>query len=220
MNTNPILMNDEMVRATLREIETPGTGKTQTRRIIKKSFDDFDDDGWPVVENDMGDFVRLQCPYGQPGDLLWVRETHISHDLGRVTYAADCSINPKQDKAHGVIWTPSVHMPRWASRITLEVDDIQGKRLRDDSPDILMNEVGFSESLEDEDSPAGREFSRAEYYAIGGSPMQMIPEMFGYAAWWDDRFGQGSFDANPWVWVVSFKPHLINVDQFTKDADK
>ena len=86
--------------------------------------------------NNYNDGYKGLCPYGQPGDRLWVRDTFA--DAGcRLTYRAD-----QNDGAHCVVkrWTPSIHMPRWASRILLEVTDVRVERLQDISEEQAMAE--------------------------------------------------------------------------------
>jgi len=163
----PILFSAPMVQAILREIANPGTGKTQTRRIMKlqptdtgvswqfelkgrKSdiwanypYDNFDD-----KENGLVGY----CPYGKPGDLLYVRETWqalsfgdykpTKHHISDVRYGATDPLADLDKDARGSPWRPSIHMPRWASRITLEVTDIRVQRLQDISEEDARAE-GF-----------------------------------------------------------------------------
>ncbi|MNC48382.1 hypothetical protein D3C75_974930 [compost metagenome] len=77
------------------------------------------------------------------------------------------------------------------------------ERLRAASDMDLLDELG--DDLDNCDSVAGREFSRMEHLQCTGAPLRMIPEMYGFKAFWDGKHGAGSFDANPWVWVVEFK---------------
>jgi len=161
------------------------------------------------------------CPYGQPGDRLWVRETwYCDHfelirgpylkpnDLdvnearedGTLVYAADGLEPYEQDQP---IWKPNIHMPRWASRILLEITGVRVERLRDSTDLALLDELG--DMLDDCDSVAGKEFSRIEHLQSAGAPLRMLPEMYGFKAYWDKVNGHSSFDANPWIWVVEFK---------------
>ena len=113
MNEKPILFSAPMVRAIL------DGRKTMTRRVAKRIISEH-----PPCS-------LKPCPYGQPGDKLWVRETWAVGDRDNdVLYAADPSWNvngvaapPSVNKGtvHAGNWRPSIHMPRWASRITLEV---------------------------------------------------------------------------------------------------
>lgn len=159
MLEKPILFNGEMVRAIL------DGRKTQTRRVIKPppfcphaEVKSRDDGTWAVCprysnhrDNDPGKFFRvIRCPYGVPGDRLWVRETWLPFDapdhftdptkprdvmvFGRRNGAAYRAEMKDADSErcrldYGYEWRPSITMPRWASRITLEITDIRVQRV-------------------------------------------------------------------------------------------
>ena len=114
MKERPILFSAPMVRAIL-----AGT-KTQTRRVVK------------LKPDYMETFLRLPnkvacCPYGQPGGRLWVRETF--EDCESALHS--CVLYRADGGTPGTKWTPSIHMPRWASRITLEITGVRVERLQD-----------------------------------------------------------------------------------------
>lgn len=213
----PILFQGAMVRALL-----AGT-KTQTRRAVKPQpptpeavhalagIDycwiapdgaalDYHRPAGPVwaVRQLMGCEPQLRCPYGQPGDRLWVREAwrvSVVHDhvpggeLGfgttpQVQYEA---IGDGNDET-GVVWGRYRHarfMPRWASRITLEVTAVRVERLQ--------------------------EISEADAEAEGVTKPRKVCEddpgthIDAYADLWEQINGRGSWDDNPWVWVVEFR---------------
>ncbi|WP_035601682.1 hypothetical protein, partial [Edwardsiella tarda] len=143
MKERPIIFNDEMVRAIL------DGRKTMTRRTMKVqptpsktrpgdfSFpskklesmvyvSDLAPGNSPISDSHLF-FQECCCPYGQPGDRLWVRETF--GDCGvRFVYRADTDDGAACQVKR---WTPSIHMPRWASRITLEITDVRVERLQD-----------------------------------------------------------------------------------------
>ncbi|HID9812554.1 TPA: hypothetical protein ACXI4M_003883 [Pseudomonas aeruginosa] len=122
------------------------------------------------------------CPFGKPGDRLWVRETFA--DIGcRLTYRADL-----YDGAHCMVkkWIPSIHMPRWASRILLEITSVRIERLQDIS----------EEQARAEGYPAERECE------TGGSGLDA---WLWFRSLWGEINGPEAFTANPWVWVVEFK---------------
>ena len=219
MKERPILFSAPMIRAIL-----AGT-KTQTRRLIKPVgndegfvLQDYGDGFWPYRSEDgeSGFYrdrdgydteERIKCPHGQPGDRLWVRESFSgpycmeaqdgmaaappstwAHE-SRIWYWAD------GDPTHGD-WTrprPSIHMPRWASRITLEVTAVKVERLQDISEtDAIAEGIektpnGFW-SLYGQADADGTYSPRASYRAL-----------------WESINGPRSWDANPWVWCVSFK---------------
>ena len=199
MKERPILFSAPMVRAIL-----DGT-KTQTRRVVKPVGNDdgfvildYGDGGWPYRSDDgdstthtvkrggklYHDETPHTCPYGQPGDRLWVRETFHTVDGQRAFYRADYAHKPKGDKEHGIFWTPSIHMPRWASRITLEVTGVRVERLQ---------EIGEVDALA-EGAP----------WAACSSP-QVGSHKAGFAQLWEGINGSESWSANPWVWVIEFE---------------
>lgn len=209
MKEHPILFSAPMVRALL-----AGT-KTQTRRVVKydirgpsepmDTFDWHDSNGKWVGAHGRGypfkkTNAALLSPYGQPGDRLWVRETHAPQldcslawerwmngrggEKPIIHYAADASERAWVEK-----WRPSIHMPRWASRITLEVTGVRVERLQDISEEDAMAEGCSLECM----TPTGDD-SGSAIYGPGG-----------YQALWESINGPGSWDANPWVWIVEFK---------------
>ncbi len=183
MPEKPILFSAPMVRALL-----AGT-KTQTRRAVKPQPQDevFQH---PVsrqwLESVNGEESGLRCPYGQPGDRLWVRETWTPCGplpTDGVLYRSDFPEGPLSIK-----FKPSIHMPRWASRITLDITDVRVERLQDISEADAQAEGCPIECM----SPTGDDSGSAIYGPAG------------YRALWDTINGHGSWDANPWVWVVEF----------------
>lgn len=149
--------------------------------------------------------IPMSCPYGRAGDRLWVREKWSAdppiddswastewNGCGRkvreiperfhhprfCNYAADWLHEP-------IRWTPSIHMPRWASRILLEIVSVRVERLQD-----------ISEA--DAEAEGCEPFRRPTHPSIG-------PFAAGYSALWDSINGPGSWAANPWVWCLTFK---------------
>lgn len=203
MKQRPILFNTEMVRAILQG------RKTQTRRIVKlppwstQSWDDsgpYEDDPSriEVVSRVSGCTVEQVCPYGKPGDLLWVRETWADLNerypsmSSQIIYRAD-----KEDRAAPIKWKPSIFMPRAASRILLEVQDIRVERLQD------INEWdAIEEGLEMVDGPDG-----LRYYGNYGDDNAdtCLHPIESYRTLWQSINGPESWHENPWVWVVIFK---------------
>jgi len=134
--------------------------------------------------------VHTLCPYGQPGNRLWVRESFRDARaamLGRVLYRAD------GDNICG--WKPSIHMPRHLSRITLEVTTVRVERLQSISEADAQAE-GVTPKWEP--GCSGRLMD-----ALGGFSFR--PAASAYAELWEQIHGPGSWDANPWVWVIEFK---------------
>lgn len=183
----PILFSAAMVRAILND-ESP---KTQTRRIIKpqptiatSSLDGVtlvmqwrDKVNTPLVIGP--DCLRSLCPYGQPGDHLWVRETwtHFGGFLPDIGYRATGEEAAERDPDFDH-WRPSIFMPRWASRITLEIVNVRAERLQAITDADILAE-GFPA-----DPPSYAE---------------------GLAGTWNKINGDGAWESDPWVWVVEFR---------------
>jgi hypothetical protein len=183
MKERPILFNAPMVRALL------AGAKTQTRRVAKGLALEWLSEGF--TPEFVADYQNRLCPYGQPGDRLWVRETWAqptSLDPGPTFYRADYPSGVPRGfqnvpPASEITWKPSIHMPRALSRITLEIVSVRVERLQDISEvDAIAEGCVSSINL-----PGGR-FANENY------------------AWlWEQINGDGSWEANPWVWVVEFK---------------
>lgn len=199
MRERPILFSAPMVRAIM-----AGT-KTQTRRVVKPVgqddgfvLKDYGDGWWPYRSDDgespmKGDNeIPHSCPYGQPGDRLWVRETWLTVDGERAFYRADYAHNPKGDSEHGVAWRPAIDMARWASRITLEVTSVRVERLQD-----ISEADAVAEGAPEGPTPMACMYSQAAVLKTRYRE--------GFAALWEQINGPGSWDANPWVWVVQFR---------------
>jgi len=197
MKEYPILFSSEMVRAILE-------GKTQTRRVIKPQpvvmRQSLDIPPLPVLEwksypAAIGEVLGQACPYGQPGDWLWVRETWAvskrldgipPHKLEFLTSNPDFPIDTiyyRADSCNGVNplrgrWRSSIHMPRWASRIDLEITGNRIERVQD---------------ISEEDA-------RAEVGEWGCDTIEVFQEL------WDSINAKRGFgwDVNPWVWVIEF----------------
>lgn len=203
MREHPILFSSEMVRAIL------DGRKTQTRRVLKMKETNIP----PSVPDKffVTNALLANCPYGVPGDLLWVRETwqglvNVYDDLlpwshtsplyrGRenvveIGYKADYP-NPIDDGGW-VVWVPSIHMPRWASRITLRVVDVRVERLQE-----ISEEDAQAEGVNPLPSPV----SSPESTWRG---LRYVPA---FAMLWNDiNAARGcGWDVNPWVWVVEFE---------------
>lgn len=179
MKERPILFSAPMVRAIV-----AGT-KTQTRRIVKPGVLE---DGWPIA------YAAERCPYGAPGDRLWVRETWAkAGEVGDdIEYRAD---NPDP---LGARWRPSIHMPRWASRLLLEVTAVRVERLQDISEDDACAE-GVQELDGTLDELAL--YARAKKMGECATDSRVW-----FAELWDSINGtRAPWASNPFVWVVSFK---------------
>jgi hypothetical protein len=196
----PILFSGPMVRAILEG------RKTQTRRVMKPQPQNETCFAWfpptGIVNAAPGGlwtdtpraFVQ-PCPYGDPGERLWVRESFdwiagkMVHAVGglsetkrieNIRYRADGG-NPASCR-----WTPSIHMPRWASRITLEIDDVRVQRLQE-----ISEEDALAEGIDD-----------AWLVKHQVSP----PRVPSFQALWDDINGaKHPWASNPWLWAITFR---------------
>jgi hypothetical protein len=211
MTDRPILFSAPMVRAILRAVDP----KTQTRRVVKLPsiiiepgepeatsaawLDQHESGpgfyGWMTEYPEEGS-VPLRCPYGQAGDRLWVREAFaFALENVRNEGIPDSIIfraDGNDDWPHG--WRPSIHMPRWASRITLEVTGVRVERLQDISEaDALAEGVSFVAD------------ACARFGVEGLASSWCDCAVTAYSALWESINGPGSLAANPYVWVVEFR---------------
>lgn len=166
-----------------------------------------DDDGWPVFEPIPGRQQKVKCPYGKTGNLLWCKETWAVgkcadglktgelhpgtwlFDNGGCWYIGYC---PPHPISPGGKWRSSVHMPKWASRITLKLTGVRFERLRDISEENAVACGGRSHAkglcTENPDDYYGCWSARTDYRNI-----------------WKDMFGPDSWDRNPATWVLEVK---------------
>lgn len=229
----PIQMSPPMVRAILREIERPGTGKTQTRRLFGGIERDGAED-WHIFSSAGGIFgvpeerVSLYAPdYVRVavGDRLWVREawrTEPRHDHQRpADLAPGSAVLTMADTGVSFpspLWgkfRQAMHMPRWASRLTLIVTDVQVQRLQDISEADAQAE-GVERVLYDGTDPAF--FGRYGYRDYRDHPHAIVPFILAQSSfqtlWNHINAGRGhGWDSNPWVAAYTFRPIAGNIDQ-------
>ena len=197
----PILMSGPMVRAIL------SGRKTQTRRVIKPQpllsyIVQCDEPGlWGDEEGE----VQFPCPFGQPGDLLWCREAWKPHSIyahlkprdvprSNVFFRADDRYAPSNTP-----WRPGIHMPRWASRLTLELTDVRAQRVQEISEGDAEAEGMGEPYLGDGDAP------------FTESPV-LVSRRMQFRNLWNDLRGHG-WNENPFVWSLSFSVIHKNVDE-------
>jgi len=206
MKERPILFSGPMVRALL------DGNKTQTRRALRG----FCPPNRPEYDSETGRLewfngdevvVGMRCPYGQPGDRLWVREawrtSKVADELkpsplvggscSPIWYEAQNEV-PFHPSDFGKL-RPSMFMPRWGSRIMLEITGVRVERLQDISDDDCLAE-GIAQVVR-ERLPSIQQCG--EYDAIDVDPVAE------YRALWETINGSGAWDVNPWVWVVEFR---------------
>lgn len=225
----PILFSGPMVRAILSEIETPGTGKTQTRRILKQLpnrtiFFDAKKAGLNQYQSPrigVGDrlYVREHWRVSQKWDAtaprdLPARTMTVFFNAGG-TIANQASGKWEPDNAYPAsrpYWVgkhrQGMHMPKWASRITLIVEGVKVERLQDISEaDALAEGVDTERCCGVSSDSCGTHLD-----GCCGQP-EAIDPVEAYQALWDDINGPGAWDANPWVVAYTFRPILSNIDQ-------
>ncbi|HBP5667130.1 hypothetical protein IPC1031_08690 [Pseudomonas aeruginosa] len=217
----PILFSGPMVRVILEG------RKTVTRRVMKPQPDFLGpmvDPNTPFKTLDAGLHARITCPYGEPGDRLWVRETWTDVNMcgaPALAYRADEDMRDLMEEPgflddRGAFnyddprvkpypfacwyaeldqarWRPSIHMPRWASRILLEITAVRVERLQD-----ISEEQALAEGVRGEPCDHARQ-ACADIGCWGDT----AKGAFGFL--WESLNGEGSWAANPWVWVVEFK---------------
>ena len=215
MKERPIIFNAEMVKAIL------DGRKTQTRRVMKSQPEPSESrlgDYWfpckkmetmvhvsdfnPAISSvpDSQEFFSECCPFGAIGDRLWVRETWAEAGgnapelkLYRANYPAHIPSHYENiPVAEDIRWTPSIHMPRWASRINLEITGVRVERLNDISEADALAE-GMDNGTSDAAMAAG-------WYEKPQRAFQRL---------WTQIYGEESWSSNPWVWVIEFKRNSI-----------
>ena len=213
MKERGMIFNGDMVRAIL------DGRKTQTRCVMKPQPDPCpaprSGHWWPSnvfktmlhVEEEMqngkggwGGLVGDACPFGAVGDRIWVRETWAEAGAGAPDLKLYRANYPEHVPTHyenvppvdEIRWTPSIHMPRWASRITLEITCVRVERLNSisqkDAQAEGMELTGWRPTYSDPDS--------------GG---EVWTPYDNFAQLWESIYGEENWQANPWVWVIEFK---------------
>jgi hypothetical protein len=200
MKERPILFSGPMVRAIL------DGSKTQTRRTFKGTTEHKGPYSPAYMEaHQQASGWGSICPYGIPGNQLWVRETwqhnigngppiiyRADHGAAQSVYEADLATGAWKVAVSG--WRPSIFMPRIASRILLEITDVRVQRLQEISEGDARAE-GVSD---------GGCLSCGNPEPCGcGSPQPDARD--GFAWLWQSIHGPASWDANPWVWAITFR---------------
>ena len=225
MKERPILFSAPMVNAIL------DGKKTQTRRVVKHKKQSFIE-GWifshlytepcgllQVAMRKCGLTYSFACPYGKVGDQLWVRETFHSPTDQVTIYRANWREDARArgfDNIPNTVnwkWTPSIHMPRWASRIQLEITGIRVERLQDISEEDALSEgVPRNEDYPIENGNCPACFGQGVHGALGPNwgvievdcrECDTAKKRFQHL--WSSINGEKSWDQNPWVWVIEFE---------------
>lgn len=221
----PILFQTEMVKAILEG------RKTQTRRI--KGFTNQNPDEWevqlikgaPVSKSDCPQYAvyfkhklypnqtgAIQCPYGQPGDLLWVREAWNEAGRFESDFYANSEVNAyrtkdayffpnwKQlDTSHWnwdkIKWKPSIHMPKDAARIWLMIEDIRVERVQE-----ISEEDAIAEGI-----LCCETYGEIAWKRYDGDYTVTSKPKISFWSLWASINGEESWNSNPWVWVIQFR---------------
>ena len=253
MKEKPIIFSAPMVRAILEG------RKSMTRRIVKcreeiaclgtaadwnagkldERMPDWETwgpkSGAQVFVGKHGNIFSLNCPYGVPGDRLWVRETF--QDYCPIWSGGWCGHGTREgiEKEHGVWygagaphrgplpadpplkWKPSIHMPRWASRITLEIVSVRVERLQEISEEDAEKEgVPVNQRAPDLLHPSNLCVTCGQHrhthvgknmVCFGGKGTVFSNWTYkgGFSYLWESIHGPGSWEQNPWVWVIEFR---------------
>ncbi|HHP5647314.1 TPA: hypothetical protein ACSC6E_003488 [Klebsiella pneumoniae] len=225
MKERGMIFNGEMVRAIL------DGRKTQTRRIIKPqpeaTLSGSLSGKWlsrplnglllPKIED-----IAIHCPFGVVGDRIWVRETFCPVDdtqYGGEKWV-DYRATPKFEASHpagwdsapndaeALKWRPSIHMPRWASRILLEITNVRVERLNsinehdaiaEGLAEISKDRRTYKYGVPDRDGYPGTDDCGWPWHEWECYPISA------YSKLWESIYGADSWQANPWVWVIEFK---------------
>ena len=237
----PILFSGEMVQAIL------DGRKTQTRRVMKPQLHTgklgdvyiYPKDNAASEWSSNPQMFACDCPYGVPGDRLWVREAfqrvEAFYGLG-ILYRSDESIlaidfdapnewERTNERLHeprlelhdiaceGMPWCPSIHMPRWASRITLEITNVRVERLNEISAeDVVAEGIDLSPIWENSTGVTYEEVAKVWTQNVPRNDGESIDQSYSahfiacFKRMWDKINGKKNpWASNPWVWVIEFK---------------
>lgn len=208
MKERPILFSAEMVRAILED------RKTQTRRVVKPQPPSGCSVGWSAFSGENRIECRsyaiphqsfIKCPYVMR-QKLWVRETFLNNALEGYDpvyfYRADGDDKPEDRQ-----WKPAIFMPRQASRITLEITQVRVERLHEISEeDAILEGIDGRRHPKDKQLWTWKDYTRSQHFKepIYHYGSAVTPQTT-YAGLWESINGKGSWQANPWVWVIRFK---------------
>jgi hypothetical protein len=189
--------------------------KTQTRRICKKQdWNEAIVKRWP--EQLMGPYLK--------GDILWVRENwrlasaiddHDPYTVGKIATRANLPLQYEADKARSGVWElsypgrlrRSLHMPRWASRLTLEATQVRVQRLQD-----ISEADAKAEGVTRDEVPCDHARRSCEEIGCLGPTHKAS-----FCDLWCDLHGPGSWKENPWVVAITFVPHHVNIERFLEE---
>lgn len=233
MTDHPIPFSAPMIRALLDGTKTQTRRVTQTKRTALHTSFELEalyEAGWNVTDSEdcYGEHL-FKLPH-RPGDLLWVRENHYLTDDGEseyAVYAADegdveqhlanmqttMASHPSIDWSKHLRLRPSIHMPRWVSRLTLTVTDVRVQRLQD-----ISMEDAIAEGIEPYSGIDPGCFGYLNYQNNSEDGYWLGPT-HSFRTLWNSINGPDAWDANPWVTATSFTVHKCNIDQMEQAND-
>lgn len=196
----PILFDTEMVQAII------SGSKTATRRLFKSPLSKamepaheiiYENGEW-IAQLKNGHYINcvIVCPWGEPGDFLWVKETW-APAINHFAYKADYSKEVLEEKRNQGLWHPSIHMPKTTARLWLQITDVKAQRIQ-----TITETEAWSEGVQ-----------LAKILGLGEIGQSNYRE--GFIAKWISIYGIESWYENPWVWAVKFsvcesKPYIIS----------
>ncbi len=237
MTERGMIFNAEMVRAILdgRKTQTRRIMKLQPKPSKSRPGDfwfsskklesmvhvsDLAPGNSPIADYHL--FIQEHCcPFGAVGDRIWVRETFTGHYLdddqiqdikdGRDKASSLCEYRADYPDGYQAAdgWTPSIHMPRWASRILLEITDVRVERLNAISEEDAQRE-GVHTEVWDQTVVARNYAAIDEFFQFWSEDMPHYVEMnqlyrSSFRSLWESIYGAENWQANGWVWVIEFK---------------
>lgn len=220
MSDRPIIFNGQMVRAILEG------RKTQTRRLLStartKNKPNIFDGSWAdnyVMDPGNAEWRERYIPF-TPGDRLWAREAHAltNKHAYRISVGVEQTLNPGDDyeacvyregfdrSAGGIRWRPSIHMPKWASRITLHVTDVRVQRVQEiGSRDVVAEGLDPEQDmLRAISSTQSGLQQRQSYHRAHVEPFRTL---------WNSIHGPDAWGRNDWVVAVTFEPEFKNISE-------
>mgnify|MGYP001005690894 CR=1 FL=1 len=240
MKSTPMLMSGPLVVPTLADLKTHTCRPVMLPRSYEHDevYSAFVDGAVATLSCDPGPHRQVRCPFGTVGDRIWIRETWRLTDFasyGHDRYSAAVEMradNARPFRKEGgpemlneyTGWRPSIHMPRWASRLTLEITDLSVFRVQDITEETARRE-GLPRNWSD-DSGDGWDPEEHGYLTpagfFGEDTGDDCPECMcmwkgkrsvgvvysareAFQVWWSHIYGAGSWAANPWVWGIGFK---------------
>lgn len=207
----PIILNAQEVNAVLAGHKTQHRVPVLTSKQVKEGFEwDFGADGDSAIftkkiDDERQEVLLKPCPFGAIGDRLWVQEDHARLDrnayLTPPHYFADgvLTLDLRHD-AGLLVKYAAENMPRWASRLLLEITDISIERVQD-----ISETDALASGLQVQSCDQGSQWFFNPMSNMPSNVFHRDEWIGGFESYWDSLNGKLSFNENPWVWVIEFK---------------